>query len=436
MTQRAEPEERIAANDEPLTPYEQAPEHIKRLLRILSVRRKHGSVGEEFFYDVFLHQYQPAVFIDDKGEDLAYVLTHEPDESNPSGTLWSCHIDTVHGTGDEKLQNIVYDPQLDAVFKEDKECLGADNGAGVWLLLEMFDAGVPGTYVFHRGEECGGIGSRGMAKHHAEWLKQFKRAIAFDRRKDCSIITRQMVGKCCSDEFADELSKMLSDDVYELKKDTTGSFTDTASYVDLIPECTNVSVGYYNEHGGDETLDVEYVKWLRLKMIDNGAACRFLITKREPGDKGYSYYGGWQGRGWGDDDDWGYGYGGYGYPRYGEAAKDDKPEEKDVTPRLVLVSGTLPASGEVSAYQIDKLSDKQLRKWVNGAKDRRIVEVLRQLAEDMLATYTEYDEVVQMNDELLAEVDEMRAKVLELEAALDMAQAMNRDDDNGERYAG
>jgi hypothetical protein len=33
-------------------------------------------------------------------------------------------------------------------------------------------------------------------------------------------------------------------------------YTDTAEFTDDIPECTNISVGYYNEHGDRENLDI------------------------------------------------------------------------------------------------------------------------------------------------------------------------------------
>jgi hypothetical protein len=38
--------------------------------------------------------------------------------------------------------------------------------------------------------------------------------------------------------------------------DDTGVYTDTAEFVDIIPECTNISVGYDNEHSDRETLDI------------------------------------------------------------------------------------------------------------------------------------------------------------------------------------
>jgi hypothetical protein len=119
--------------------------------------------------------------------------------------------------------------------------------------------------VFHRGEERGGIGSAALSLSDSDWLMTFDRAIAFDRRATGSVITHQLGTRCCSDEFAIELGKRLHGGCRDLvyTPDTTGSFTDTANYTELISECTNVSVGYMNEHSGHETLNVEHLARLR-----------------------------------------------------------------------------------------------------------------------------------------------------------------------------
>lgn len=148
--------------------------------------------------------------------------------------------------------------------------LGADNAAGMWLCLEMIAAGVPGAYIFHRGEERGGIGSRGMADHHYPWLSRFNYAIAFDRRGTGDIITEMMCGVTCSREFALALAAKLNmapGVPLAYRPDDTGSFTDTANYRRIIPECTNISVGYENEHGPSEVLDVEHLLLLRDALV-------------------------------------------------------------------------------------------------------------------------------------------------------------------------
>lgn len=213
--------------------------------------------------------------------------------------LWSCHIDTVHKSSSPPRQVIEFDPATNIIYKRDNEPLGADDGAGIWLLMEMIDAGVPGTYIFHRGEEKGGIGSRIMASHHSAFIGGYTHAIAFDRCDTVSVITKQRGSRCCSEDFANHFCKMLGndDDFYEQKPDPTGSFTDTANYTDLIGECTNVSIGYYSEHTGAEQLDLSYLLWLRDKMVAIDVDKLASVNVRKAGEKEpvvpYSgYYGG------------------------------------------------------------------------------------------------------------------------------------------------
>ena len=78
-----------------------------------------------------------------------------------------------------------------------------------------------------------------------------------------SVITFQSGERTCSDEFAKSLIEQLDMDY---KIDTTGSFTDSYSYIDLIGECTNISVGYTSAAYGNERLDVGHAFKLREKL--------------------------------------------------------------------------------------------------------------------------------------------------------------------------
>ena len=72
-----------------------------------------------------------------------------------SETLFSSHTDTVHRTG--VMQNVFIETADKPKFETDSgQCLGGDDGTGVWLMLELIKAGVPGLYIFHRAEEVGG----------------------------------------------------------------------------------------------------------------------------------------------------------------------------------------------------------------------------------------------------------------------------------------
>lgn len=201
-----------------------------------------------------------------------------------SPVLWSCHIDTVHAKkGFQKIEYWVDQQSGDTFFGvaqgEKSSCLGADDTAGIWLMLEMIRNNVPGLYIFHRAEEIGGVGSKWIAKNNLKALKDIRFAIAFDRRDTNSVITYQRGTRCCSDEFANSLAYQLDMDH---RCDETGSFTDTASYVDHIAECTNISVGYYNAHSKMEKVNVDYLFRLRdaICKVDIGA----LVEKRKPGE--------------------------------------------------------------------------------------------------------------------------------------------------------
>ena len=176
--------------------------------------------------------------------------------------LFSCHTDTVH-MQDGKQATVFADWQLALAANTESNCLGADCTAGVWLMLQMIAARIEGLYIFHAAEECGGLGSSHIASETPDLLAGIRHAIAFDRRGTSSVITRQAGAVCCSDTFATALCKLLP----HYKPDHTGIFTDTANYVGLIPECTNISVGYVNEHTSGELLDVSHLLNLRDALL-------------------------------------------------------------------------------------------------------------------------------------------------------------------------
>lgn len=235
--------------------------NVERLLGILQIKRPHQSAAEEACLDKYVRPYIELL----GGEETEGGIIFDIKQANggQSDTMFSCHTDTVHREGGE--QELVYDVNMGVLYKTDKEPLGADDGAGMWVMLAMMDARKPGCYIFHRGEERGGIGSSWLAKHRPEFFKGFKRAVAFDRRSVDSVITYQRGGRCCSDEFAKALADALNEAnvMFEYKPDSTGLFTDTANYTHIIPECTNLSVGYYDEHTKDEMLDVGHLAMLK-----------------------------------------------------------------------------------------------------------------------------------------------------------------------------
>lgn len=281
----------------------------KTLAAILSWCRPHGTHSEDYFVnwlkaEIVSRGGDPEM----KATNVVCVIPREAVEDKGvvtkklSDVLFSCHVDTVHAQGGK--QNVVYDPGFGHVFLDDatSNCLGADDGVGVWLMLEMIQRKVPGTYVFHRGEERGGVGSNEMLKTERTWLSQFRVAVAFDRPRNNEVITHQGGLRCCSDKFADALAKALNDacPYFSYAKSDRGVFTDTKVYRGVIDECTNIGVGYENQHGKDETLNYAHAELLRDAVCTvNWDALPIDRDCKKPEPYEWRGYGGYaQGRGW------------------------------------------------------------------------------------------------------------------------------------------
>lgn len=259
-------------------------EAILKLQEMLSFARPHGSKAEKGFIKRYISPLD-GVLVDKAGNRT--IIIDKPD-GEPSRVLWSSHTDTVHRRGGRQI--VERDgPVLQLARGETASCLGADCTTGVWLMLEMIAARVPGRYVFHRAEEIGGWGSQWIAKHRASVLEQYDFAIAFDRRGKSSVITHQG-SRCASDAFAESMAAMLPPGY---AADDTGTFTDTANYTDHVGECSNISVGYENAHSSRETQCIFAALDLRAAMLAFDESR--LVAERKAGeiDPLDYHYGSW-----------------------------------------------------------------------------------------------------------------------------------------------
>lgn len=201
-----------------------------------------------------------------------------------SRTIFASHLDTA--CKDSTPVTHVFDGNM--IKTDGKTILGADDKAGVTILLHLIKNKIPGLYYFFIGEEVGCIGS-GLAAKYDKFKGLYDRIISFDRRDTGSVITYQSSSRCCSDAFADELSKQLNKrGGMSYKKDDGGVYTDSAEFTHLIPECTNISVGYYKEHTTNESQDIKHLA----KLAD---ACLLidwenLPTRRDPSKTEYKSY--------------------------------------------------------------------------------------------------------------------------------------------------
>lgn len=180
-----------------------------------------------------------------------------------SKTMFCAHLDTY-----SRVYARVYHKIEDNIIKTDgTTTLGGDDKAGVVVMTKMIEAGVPGLYYFFRGEEgvtspSGTWGSRQALKSYKDNFATYEKCVAFDRKGNSSIISSQSYTECCSQSFVNALSKQFADNGLEYKDDPTGMWCDSAVFMETIPECTNISVGYKNEHTYSEYQDIEHLEKL------------------------------------------------------------------------------------------------------------------------------------------------------------------------------
>jgi len=292
MNMTREPETQLAQTKGAIIPSD-----VRELLTMLTYMRPAGSQTELDFVERFVIP-------------LGTTADHYGNEYVRIGTapiLWSCHTDTVHKQSGK--QRIEYGAGI--ATTANGSCLGADCGTGVWLMAEMIRAGVEGLYVFHADEEIGGLGSAAIAAT-PDLLEGIKFAIAFDRKGYDEIITHQMGGRCASDAFARSLAMCLRPLRYSASDG--GTFTDTANYADIVPECCNLSVGYHHQHQSRESQDVGFALQLRDCLIT--ADFSTLVCERDPLTS--------------DDDNWD--------DWYGHGANDPWPDARDVDRRFTADS--------------------------------------------------------------------------------------------------
>ena len=236
-------------------------------LEMVSYKRPQGSKSQNKFCRRFI---RPIFGVPDVHGNYTKIIN---DGDKLPHVAFMAHHDTVHREGGRQT------PIAEAEFvKIAADCLGADCTTGVYIILRMIEANIPGVYVIHAAEEIGCVGSRALVKDTPEWFTHVKAAISFDRKGYYSIITHQLGRRTCSDAFAHSLAGILGGD---FETDPTGAYTDSNEYVDYIPECTNLSVGYFNQHTSKEFQDVAFMEALITDLI--AADWSKLVIERKAG---------------------------------------------------------------------------------------------------------------------------------------------------------
>lgn len=242
-----------------------------KLFDILKTRRPSGSMSEAKFAArlvAYASTLATLDFIDEAG-NISFV-------TSPSETIFAAHLDTVC-SGDADVPNTLI-TSGNLVTAENHQ-LGADDGAGIYLLLELMRNKVPGRFIFTRGEEVGGLGARYLEENFD--FSPYKRSICFDRAGTSEIITVQSGERLASSEFAEALSVAFQEQDMLYVESENGVFTDNALWGDKVPCNVNLSAGYFAQHGPNEFLDLTHLEALAAAVIK--IDWEALPTCREPG---------------------------------------------------------------------------------------------------------------------------------------------------------
>lgn len=257
-----------------------------KLIDILRYKRQHESQTEAKFINNYLIPMINKLGIKPEMDGAGNIWARTASKED-APYLFCAHIDTCH-RGEGFTNPIVQDDGIIKVNPDDltAACLGADDGVGIYCNLKMMEAGVRGTYLFTRGEECGGIGASFIAKNTPHKLDGFLLCVEVDRAGTDEVIISQSYGDCASVEFAADLAEQLG---LGHRPSTGGVYTDNAEFGAIIPESVNIAAGYDRQHTLKETVNTIYVEALVKKLVQ--VEWDKLCIVREPGDYGSFYHG-------------------------------------------------------------------------------------------------------------------------------------------------
>ena len=150
------------------------------------------------------------------------------------------HMDTVFF---QSMTHMYYDQRKGVLWSP--EGLGADDRAGIYMILQIIQSGLRPSIILTTDEERGGVGAQKLAKSECP-IPFLKYMIQLDRHgaNDCVFYD------CYNTDFIDYIESFGF-------AEAIGSFSDISFLMPAWKICgVNLSVGYYDEHTTSETLNV------------------------------------------------------------------------------------------------------------------------------------------------------------------------------------
>ena len=190
------------------------------------------------------------------------------------------HIDTVWP---KPPSRIYHDKDYNVFWSETG--LGADDRAGIYMIIELVERGLRPSIVITDLEEEGGVGADVLVRHFPRCpFKECKALIELDRRG----YNDAVFYRCDNKEF----KQLILSYGFKLAQ---GTFTDISI---ISPPwglaSVNLSCGYYNEHTSLEMLKLEECEQvidkveLMLRECDNWKSYEYIPEKMKIFDKSWT----------------------------------------------------------------------------------------------------------------------------------------------------
>lgn len=162
------------------------------------------------------------------------------------------HLDTVFNS---PPTDIYYDQRQGVLWSS--QGLGADDRAGVFIIINLISMGLRPHIIFTRGEETGGLGAEELTKFKCPF-NDVRYLIELDRngKNDCVFY------QCGNEDFIKYIESFGF-------VEAIGSFTDISIIMPNWELCgVNLSVGYDREHSYTETLHISNLLDTQNKVVN------------------------------------------------------------------------------------------------------------------------------------------------------------------------
>lgn len=164
--------------------------------------------------------------------------------------------------------DIIYDENKDIMINIGDEGLGADDRAGVYIVLTLLKKGHrPKGLIFTHNEECGGVGAYQLINAFPKPISTYNYLIQLDRQglNDCVFY------QCDNKSFENYINSFG----WQTRIGTMSDISIIAPAWGIA--AVNLSTGYFNEHTLDEIVKPKYIQNEIIPKVEQMLKCSCQI---------------------------------------------------------------------------------------------------------------------------------------------------------------